>query len=64
MGAVNLSNNAQGQSGQFNLVLLVQDSVLENAPTINSLSALKTNADPAAHDYWSQYVMLGPGGGQ
>jgi hypothetical protein len=60
MGAVNVPDDAATQEGPLTLVLLVDNDVLLSAPTIDSLDAVTTNVDQAAHDYWSQYIPLGP----
>ena len=51
---------AEGQvNGAVTVVLLVDQSILENAPSINAISEVETaNGRAAAFQYWKQYVPL------
>jgi sporulation protein YlmC with PRC-barrel domain len=66
VGAVNLADTApsgteEGEAAPVALVLLVDNEVLQNAPTLANLGDLTTNVNEEAHSYWSEYVQMGPG---
>lgn len=61
MRAVNIPESGNLQDGTLNLELLVENTVLQDAPAIDSIESLADYMNADANNYWSQFVPMNQG---